>query len=1703
MGYVLGVDLGTTWSAAAVVVDGVARPLALDGRGVATSSVVAREGDAFVVGDLAQRRLRVAPTSGAREVKRRLGDPVPFVLDGAPFGAEALLGRILAFVVERAVDELGGAPASVVLSHPATWGEYKLGLLREASRSAGLASVVLVTEPAAAAIHYAELGRVAVDDVVAVYDFGGGTFDSTVLHRTGTGFELMGEPQGLDRLGGVDIDHAVFAHVDRTLDGALVGVDRSDPSTAAAVSRVREECTAAKEALSDDTEATIPVNLPGLTTQVRLTRGELESMVRPRLEETATALEAAVASAGLQMDDITTILLVGGTARMPVVAEFVASRWGRPTARDAHPKLAVALGAATHGWHLARLAEPAAAQDGEPPDDDRRRTVDLLAAAALATERGGAPGQTVSPSATGAVASGGAPAVAPTTPSHATGAGDGGGVGGRIAAAAAAASAATAGAGAVYFAQRDNDDASSDRIGDADGGDDSIGSTPRSGPATATTDGVPGGAAAIDTPADAGTVDEDARPDPPTAPSAATTSGADAGTADTTTIAVDPTVGAPSLDILDDIAPPPASTGRPTDTEAPSRREPDRIIPPPTPSSTDAADEPAVDPVTPDEAPQPRPTAAPRPAPTPPPRTDRDDTPAERDTPVERDAPVDRAAPTPPSAEPDARVPADPTTPPAQPDARVHPAPVDEPAGGPDRVPADTPAPMPAPDDASHGPVGQPAATGPTADDLAEFIQVARASVAALDPEGADPARLAALREDLGNLLDRARPGEGETYADVIAEVQAEIRDQIARFDRSERLDDQLDQAAAAQDARQAAIDHVKAIEQEIQIRNAALAEANARYLGFRDELVVYVSNFTENNDAISQSEAAVIRQQVDAVLLNVQPLSIDDVNQVRARQDEMLATTERILLKQRNDQYQAKFDADARASDERVRQVLENPLNHLPFVVPEGQERIHQAVQNGLADRGRLDAELRDRLDDPLMPADAREAILSQLSPTEELYDADMLKMPPEQAAQARALQASNEAWLAEQEAANAGRYDNDEIEERAGEVANLAQGTLPDGSVDEAALAAAEARLAEAQARYDASHPDDSDDSADAAPDSAPSPSPPPPMETAPAGDDLAGFQQRMHRQIDDWEPPEGADPARAEALRERLHGLVDGAQPTNGQTVEETIEEFTMDMRDEMEDYTNVERVEHAGREQQASAAEVQMARDRQRWTAAEVEIATEAYQTAQTQFDDYREQVRQVVREFSAPGISEENLQRMRDGAMQQIDGWPPVPPDKVNDVRGAQMLMFDGVYSSLETTRNEIYRAQADAQRAADMNSDLPVEVKAAAFDRRSEELAALLEQPVLSPEANERAGNALAPPDQQLYDYVGVDPATAAEQRRATNPFSHDATIEFGGMAGPAEPAPPNPLEVDDMIEFGGMAGPAEPAPPNPAYSDPMIEFGGMAGPSGAQASPSSYRGFAATPSEADPDDTPAAPAASKVFDAFDMADNSESLATMIAPDVPSIDARDLAPPSAATPPTDEPIERGTTTMPADAFDDPLGVQPYVTDMAPTDGTVTPVATPMTDDWPDTTPPVTPAPRATTDDLDDVALDDVALDDVALDDDALGLGAVQTDVDAVMAQGVGVPDADLDADADATDGATTTDAQTIDVSTTADGASAWSGGDPYEYAVPVDAPTQPEFDASAVTYEPAAADAPPPDDEVEADDPLFTDDDLTGNLPDT
>jgi molecular chaperone DnaK len=180
---------------------------------------------------------------------------------------------------------------------------------------------------------------------IAVYDFGGGTFDAAVVHKDGNSFSLLGRPEGVDRLGGIDFDEIVFEHVVAGLPEAFEGLDENDPAVLSAIAAIRRECVEAKEALSSDTEVSIPVLTPAAQGSVRMHRSEFEAAIRPQVEETVDALQRAVSSAGLSPPQLSAVLLVGGSSRIPLVGQLVSEQLGRPVTVDVDPKNAISMGA--------------------------------------------------------------------------------------------------------------------------------------------------------------------------------------------------------------------------------------------------------------------------------------------------------------------------------------------------------------------------------------------------------------------------------------------------------------------------------------------------------------------------------------------------------------------------------------------------------------------------------------------------------------------------------------------------------------------------------------------------------------------------------------------------------------------------------------------------------------------------------------------------------------------------------------------------------------------------------------------------------------------------------------------------------------------------------------------------------------------------------------------------------------------------------------------------------------------------------------------------------------------------------------------------------------------------------------------------------------------------------------------------------------
>ena len=344
--YRLAVDLGTTFTAAAVAEnDGPPVLLGLGNRAMQIPSVLYVDSNGTVwVGETAERRGASDPSRVVRESKRRIGDPVPIMVAGERFTAQALAAKLLSWVVARATQRMGTAPSQVVVTHPANWGPYKLELMEQVLVLADVVNASLMTEPAAAAAQYASRANMALGDRIAVYDLGGGTFDACVLTRSADGFEVLGKPEGIEQLGGIDFDEAIFQHVVSEL-GGLTDLDPDSEEVVLGLTRLRRECVEAKEALSEDTETTVSLTVPGAGGSVRITRSELESLVRPALLETHAALRRAMRSAGVQADDLSALVLVGGSSRMPIVGQLLTEEFGLEPSLNTHPKHDVALGA--------------------------------------------------------------------------------------------------------------------------------------------------------------------------------------------------------------------------------------------------------------------------------------------------------------------------------------------------------------------------------------------------------------------------------------------------------------------------------------------------------------------------------------------------------------------------------------------------------------------------------------------------------------------------------------------------------------------------------------------------------------------------------------------------------------------------------------------------------------------------------------------------------------------------------------------------------------------------------------------------------------------------------------------------------------------------------------------------------------------------------------------------------------------------------------------------------------------------------------------------------------------------------------------------------------------------------------------------------------------------------------------------------------
>jgi molecular chaperone DnaK len=347
MARAVGIDLGTTNSVVAVL-DGSDPQVIANAEGQRTTpSVVAfaKNGD-VLVGEQAKRQAITNPDRTVRSVKRHMGEDWSVEIDGKTYSSQEISARILMKLKRDAEKYLGEPITEAVITVPAYFGDAQRQATKEAGQIAGLEVLRIVNEPTAASLAYGMDKN--EDQLILVYDLGGGTFDVSVL-EIGEGVFEVKSTSGDTGLGGDDWD-------DRVMDWLVTefknehGVDLStDPM---ALTRLKEAAEKAKIELSSVSET--EVNLPFITATdtgpihllKTLTRSEFRKLTDDLVERTRAPFQRAIKDAGISVDQIDHVILVGGSTRMPAVQELVKELAGKDPHQGVNPDEVVALGAA-------------------------------------------------------------------------------------------------------------------------------------------------------------------------------------------------------------------------------------------------------------------------------------------------------------------------------------------------------------------------------------------------------------------------------------------------------------------------------------------------------------------------------------------------------------------------------------------------------------------------------------------------------------------------------------------------------------------------------------------------------------------------------------------------------------------------------------------------------------------------------------------------------------------------------------------------------------------------------------------------------------------------------------------------------------------------------------------------------------------------------------------------------------------------------------------------------------------------------------------------------------------------------------------------------------------------------------------------------------------------------------------------------------
>jgi molecular chaperone DnaK len=340
----IGIDLGTTNSLVGTVVERKALLFGDDNRDELLPSVVGvDEAGAVLVGRAAKNRRLLDPSGTVTEIKRKMGTAERVRVGARALSPQQVSALILSTLLDRAERALGTRPLRAIITVPAFFDEAQREATRDAGEIAGLEVERLVNEPTAAALCF-ETGK---EETVLVYDFGGGTFDTSILERD-QGLLEVKTSRGDTHLGGGDIDRALVARALQKLGKDRQRVE-SDPR---AMTRLGEALERAKIALSDRDEARVfEPFLAGTGDRAVhldfvLTLAELDEVAMPFVERTLRSIDLALHDSGLRPRDLDRVLLVGGSSRLRAVERRVSEHLGRPAIVDEAADRLVARGAA-------------------------------------------------------------------------------------------------------------------------------------------------------------------------------------------------------------------------------------------------------------------------------------------------------------------------------------------------------------------------------------------------------------------------------------------------------------------------------------------------------------------------------------------------------------------------------------------------------------------------------------------------------------------------------------------------------------------------------------------------------------------------------------------------------------------------------------------------------------------------------------------------------------------------------------------------------------------------------------------------------------------------------------------------------------------------------------------------------------------------------------------------------------------------------------------------------------------------------------------------------------------------------------------------------------------------------------------------------------------------------------------------------------